>query len=115
MGDVKTYNTRAILISVGGFLLGFFFGSEIFAWIGVAIGWVKEGALPTVYGLFGEMGGVIGLMLAAMAILVTIAMIKRWKLLLMLEWIVIGFICGLIIPLIWPMVADKIAEFGLPF
>lgn len=77
------------------------------------MGWMKEGALPTVYGLFGEMGGVIGLVLAGLAILITIAMIKRWKLLLMIEFIVVGFLCGLIFPFIWPMIAGKLAEFGL--
>jgi len=115
MGEIKTYNLRNILARVLGFLLGFFFGSEIFAWIGNAIGWMQEGAIPTVYGLFGEMGGLIGLVLAALAILVTIAMIKRWKLLLMIEWIVVGFLCGLIIPLVWPVISSKLAEFSLPF
>lgn len=104
-----------MLISIVGILLGFFFGNEIFAWIGTAVGWMKEGALPTVYGLFGEMGGVIGLVLAAMAMLVTIAMIKRWKLLMMIEWIIIGFLCGLILPFVTPMIVDKISEFGIPF
>lgn len=115
MGEIKTYNLRNILVKVLGFLLGFFFGNEIFAWIGVAIGWMQEGALPTVYGLFGEMGGVIGLVLAALAILVTIAMIKRWKLLLMIEFIIIGFLCGLILPWVWPIISSKLAEISLPF
>lgn len=79
------------------------------------MGWMQEGALPTVYGLFGEMGGVIGFALMGMALLVTIAMIKRWKLLLMVEFIIVGFLCGLIVPFVWPMIAGKLAEFGLPF
>lgn len=115
MGEIKTYNLRNILVKVLGFLLGFFFGNEIFGWIGVAVGWMQKGALPTVYGLFGEMGGVIGLVLAALAILVTIAMIKRWKLLLMIEFIIIGFLCGLIFPLVWPIISSKLAEFNLSF
>lgn len=115
MGEVKTYNLRNILVKTIGFLLGFFFGYEIFSWIGVAVGWMKEGALPTVYGLFGEMGGVIGLVLAGLAILITIAMIKRWKLLVMLEFIVVGFLCGLVIPFVWPIISDKLASFNLPF
>lgn len=112
MSEVRTYNLRAVLVKIGGFLLGFFFGNEIFAWIGTAVGWMQEGALPTVYGLFGEMGGVMGLALAGLAILITIAMIKRWKLLVMLEFIVIGFLCGLMLPFLTPMIADKISEFG---
>lgn len=102
-------------MSIGGFLLGYFFGSEFMSWVGTAVGWMKGNALPTVYGLFGEMGGAIGLVLAALAILVTIAMIKRWKLLLLLEWIVIGFVCGMILPWVWPVVAGKLAELGYSF
>ena len=115
MSEVKTYNLRNVLAKVLGFLLGFFFGHEIFTWIGVAVGWMQKGALPTVYGLFGEMGGVIGLALMGMAILISIAMIKRWKLLLMIEFIVIGFLCGLVAPLVWPIISNKLTSLSLPF
>jgi len=115
MSGTKTYNPRAILISIGGFLLGFFFGNEIMGWMKMGMGWLKGSAIPTVYEIFGEMGGVAGMAMAGMAILITIAMIKRWSLIIMVEWIVIGFLCGLVLPLLWPMIAEKLPEFTLPF
>lgn len=115
MNEIKTFSPRAILTSVGGFLLGFFFGNEIMGWIRMGFGWLKGSALPTIYEIFGEMGGVIGTVLAGLSILVTVAMIKRWKLLNLVEWIVIGFLCGLVLPLLWPVIADKLSEFDLPF
>lgn len=115
MGNVKTYNPRAIIISIGGFLLGFFFGNELMGWAQAGLGWLRGNAMPTVYEIFGEMGGVAGMALAGLAILITIAMIKRWNLLIMVEWIVIGFLCGLVVPLIWPMIADRLPELTLPF
>ena len=78
----------------------------------MAVGWMKTGALPTVYGLFGSMGGAIGLVLMGLAILVTVAMINRWKLLLLVEYVVIGFICGIILPWVWPVITGKLAELG---
>jgi len=110
MGSKKVVDIKSITMSIIGFSVGFLFTNEVVGGIVNAIDYFKDSAVPTFVDYFGEVGGGISFLAIGGVLLLTIALIKRWELLTVLEWIVIGAIVGTLAPILIPLVNDKLSE-----
>lgn len=115
MGYKKIIDLKTIVMSAIGFSLGFLFTNEIIGAIANAIDYAKDSVVPTFVSYFGDAGGTFGFLAVGGALLLVIAIIKRWDLLNVIEWIIIGAIVGILLPILLPIINDKwIEKFGTP-
>ena len=110
MGSKKIVDIKSITMSIIGFSVGFLFTNEVVGGIVNAIDYFKDSAVPTFVEYFGEVGGSLSFLAIGGVLLLTIALIKRWELLTVLEWIIIGAIVGTLAPILIPLVNEKLYE-----
>ncbi len=117
MGSKKVIDLKNGAIAIIGLLAGFFFSNEIIHYFFKGISFYKNSAVPTLIEAFGEVGGTLSIITIAGIILITIAMIKRWNLLTLIEFIFIGVVIAALLPMIYPQINQWITQnlgFSLP-
>lgn len=110
MGSKKVIDLKSILMSIIGFSIGFLFTNEIIGYFIRLIDYARNSALPTFVSYFGDIGGTMSFIAIGGVLLLFIALAKRWQILTVIEWVIIGAMAGMLLPIIYPYIQEQFSQ-----
>lgn len=111
MGKRIVASLPALVARIVGFVIGYFFTSEVIG----AVKWLihyGEHEVPTLFVFLADYNSTVAVVLLALLIIFLVKVIAKFALLNFLTWILIGALVGIVLPMIWPYIVERIQSHG---
>ena len=99
-----------------GFVCGYLFSSEVISSLAWSANYAK-GQMPTLFDVFARWNSTVAVILMALLLIFLVKIIVKFELLNVITWLLLGALCGIVLPLIIPYISDRLDAHGynLPY